>query len=181
MLTLRRCDSYNTAQLQILSEPVAETEQLQAQNTSDAGEVPPLEHGRGRPRHPLHHSRRHTTSAPPLAAIQRILERSSWPEAQNRTAHSVLPNTTAFTPSDSGSDPEDSMDTDGNESDVEFWGGESPRAQRSPGLQHNMAMDGSDEEEEEEEEDGSEDEDMSDDSEEEDADECNQMELVGHR
>ena len=150
---------------------------MQAENPSDGTEVAPIEDVRGRSRHPTSHSRRPTTSAPPLATIQRMLERSSWPDTQTRTAYSVSPNTIAFTPSDSGSDAEDSMDTDGDESEVEFWGGESPRAQRSPRLEHEMGIDDSDEEGE----DDSEDEDMSDDAEEDEADEYNRMELLGHR
>ena len=109
-----------------------------------------------------------------------MLERSTWPETRNRTAHSVSPNFTTLSPSNpSGSDGDDSMDTDEDESDVEFWGGESPRAhQRSPRLEHDMAIDDSGDEEDEED---SEDEDMSDDAEEDEADEYNRMEIFGHR
>ena len=108
-----------------------------------------------------------------------MLERSTWPETRIRTAHSVSPNVMTLSPSTpSGSDGDDSMDTDEDESDVEFWGGESPRAhQRSPRLEHDMAIDSGDEEDEED----SEDEDMSDDAEEDEADEYNRMEIFGHR
>ena len=109
-----------------------------------------------------------------------MLERSAWPEARIRTAHSVSPNVMPLSPTTaSGSDGDDSMDTDGDESDVEFWGGESPRAhQRSPPLEHDMAVDDSGDEEDEED---SEDEDMSDEAEEDEADEYNRMEIFGHR
>ena len=82
-----------------------------------------------------------------------------------------------LTPSASESDDDDSMDTDGDESDVEFWGGESPRAQRFPRSEHEMVIDDSEEEDDED----SEDEDMSDETEEDEADDYNQMELLGHR
>ena len=82
-----------------------------------------------------------------------------------------------LTPSASESYDDDSMDTDGDESDVEFWGGGSPRAQRSPRSEHEMVIDDSEEEDDED----SEDEDMSDDAEEDEADDYNQMELLGHR
>ena len=80
----------------------------------------------------------------------------------------------------SGSDADDSMVTDDDDSDVEFWGGESPRAQqRSPRLEHEMEIDDSSNEEEDE--DDSEDEEMSDEAEEDEADDYNRMEIFGHR
>ena len=77
------------------------------------------------------------------------------------------------------------MDTDEDwESEMEFWGGESPRSRpTSSNLDHEMVIDDDSEEEEEEEEEGedSADEDMSDDPEEDEADEYNRMDLFGHR
>ena len=180
MLNVRRCDSYNTAQLQLLSGPAAGASSSQAHADAAAVNILPGGDGRGRSRQSTSHSRRPTTSAPPLTAIQRMLERSTWPEARIRTAHSVSPNAMTLSPSTpSDSDGDDSMDTDEEESDVEFWGGESPRThQRSPRSEHDMAIDDSGDEEDEED---SEDEDMSDEAEEDEADEYNRMEIFGHR
>ena len=71
------------------------------------------------------------------------------------------------------------MDTDEDESEVEFWGGESPRSRvTSPNRDHEMAID---DESEEEDGDDSMDEDMSDDAEEDEADGYNRMDIFGHR
>ena len=71
------------------------------------------------------------------------------------------------------------MDTDEDESEMEFWGGESPRSRvTSPNLDHEMAIDY---ESEEEDGDDSMDEDMSDDAEEDEADGYNRMDFFGHR
>lgn len=65
------------------------------------------------------------------------------------------------------------------ESEIEFWGGESPRSNRtSPILDHEMAVD---DDSEEDDNDDSADEDMSDDGEEDEADGFNQMDIFGHR
>ena len=73
------------------------------------------------------------------------------------------------------------MDTDEDgESEMEFWGGSSPRSRfTSPILELEMAIN-SDSEDEEEDGD-SVDEGMSDDAEEDDADEYNRMDIFGHR
>ena len=73
------------------------------------------------------------------------------------------------------------MDTDeDSESEIEFWGGESPRSRfTSPSLDHEMAIDSDSEEEDG---DDSVDEDMSDDdADEDDADEYNRIDIIGHR
>lgn len=93
----------------------------------------------------------------------------------------MAPDTVLFAmPSDSNSDAEDSMDTDEDEeSEVEFWGGESPRSRHaSPSQAHEMVIDGSSEDEDD---DDSEDEEMSDEAEDDEADEYNRMEIFGHR
>ncbi len=71
------------------------------------------------------------------------------------------------------------MDGDEDGSQMEFWGGESPRARHaSPRPKHEMDIDGSSEEEDD---DDSEDEDMSDDAEDDETDDYNRMEIFGHR
>ena len=184
-LKCRRCDSYNTAQLQILSGPNRDGEPAQAQDApqsiADSSGVS-RSNSRGRSRHPTTISRRPTTSAPPTASIQSLLESIAWPDVRGRNAHSVAPDTVPFAQSSSAassSDAEDSMDTDQEcESEMEFWGGESPRSRfTSPNLDHEMAIDNS----EEEDGDDSVDEDMSDDPEEDETDEYNRMDIFGHR
>ena len=138
---------------------------------------------RGRSRHPAAFSRRPTTSAPPTGSIQNLLESTAWPDVRGRNAHSVAPNTVPFappSPSAHSSEAEDSMDTDEDcESEIEFWGGESPRSRlTSPHLDHEMAIDSDSEDEDG---DDSVDEDMSDDAEEDEADEYNRMDIFGHR
>lgn len=139
---------------------------------------------RGRSRHPTTISQRTTTSAPPTGSIQSLLESTAWPEVRGRNAHSVAPDTVPFAQpvlEASSSDTEDSMETDEDcESEMEFWGGESPRSRlTSPNLDHEMAIDNDSEEEEDG--DDSADEDMSDDAEEDEADEYNRMDIFGHR
>lgn len=182
----QRCDSYNTAQLQILSGPGRAGEPAQAQDAPQSIADPfgiSRSNSRGRSRHPTTISRRPTTSAPPTGSIQSLLESTAWPDVRGRNAHSVAPGTVPFaqpSPTASSSDPEDSMDTDEDcESEMEFWGGESPRSRfTSPNLDHEMAIDNDSEEEDD---DDSVDEDMSDDAEDDEADDYNRMDIFGHR
>lgn len=185
-LKCRRCDSYNTAQRQILSGPDRSGEPSQAQDAPQNIVDPPGDSrstSRGRSRHATNISRRPTTSAPPRGSIQSLLESTAWPDTRGRNAHSVGPDIAHFPQpslSASSSDAEDSMDTDEDcESEIEFWGGESPRTRfTSPDQDHEMAIDN---ESGEEEGDDSVDEDMSDDAGEDDADEYNRMDIFGHR
>ena len=73
------------------------------------------------------------------------------------------------------------MDTEeDSESEMEFWGGESPRSRlTSPNLDHEMDID--DDSEDEDGDDSADEVDMSDDGEEDEADEYNRMEIFGHR
>ncbi len=185
-LRYQRCDSYNTAQLQILSGPDRSGETAQAQDalpsTADPSGVS-RSNSRGRSRHPTTISRRPTTSAPPTGNVQSLLESTAWPDIRSRNAHSVASDIVPFTqpsPEASSSDAEDSMDIDEDwESEMEFWGGESPRSRlTSPNLDHEMAID---DDSEEEDGDDSVNEDMSDDAEEDEADEYNRMDIFGHR
>ena len=72
------------------------------------------------------------------------------------------------------------MDTDEDcESEIEFWGGESPRSRlTSPNLDQDIVVDNDSEEEDG---DDSMDEDMSDDADEDEADEYNRIDIIGHR
>lgn len=135
---------------------------------------------RGRSRHTANISRRPTTSAPPTGSIQSLLDSTAWPNVRGRNAHSVAPDTVPFvqsSPSASSSDAEDSLDTDEDcESEMEFWGGESPRSRlASPNLDHEIAID--DDSEEEDGDDSADDYD----AEEDEADEYNRMDIFGHR
>lgn len=187
-LILRSCDSYNTAQLQILAGPDRDGESAQAQDAPQTDSDPSVisrSHSRGRSTQNVTASRR-PTSAPPSGSVQSFLESSAWPDVRGRNAHSVAPNSVPFaqpSPGASSSDAEDSMDTDEDwESEMEFWGGESPRSRlASPTLDHEMAIDDDSEEGGEEAGDDSEDENMSDDAEEDEADEYNRMDIFGHR
>ena len=146
----------------------------------------PRPSSRGRSRH---HSllRQSTLSEPPsaLSITRDLLERTSWPNLRHRgpnsaanTPHVSMPPSPPF----SGSDPEDSMDT-GDEEELLFWGGESPRSRlTSPVSENGMSIDDSDEDDEdgEESEDASEVENMSDNDDIE-TDEYNRMEFIGHR
>lgn len=185
-LISRSCDSYNTAQLQILAGPDIGIESAQAQDTPQSTSDPSIiSRSNSRGRSAQNTISRRPTSAPPSGSIQSFLESSAWPDVRGRNAHSVAPDTVPFaqpSPGASSSDADDSMDTDGDwESDLEFWGGESPRSRlTSPNLDHEMAID-DDSEGEEEEGDDSGDENMSDDAEEDEADEYNRMDIFGHR
>lgn len=71
------------------------------------------------------------------------------------------------------------MDADEDDSNMDFWGGESPTMRHaSPRPEHEMNIDGSSEDEDD---DDSEDEDMSDDAEDDENDDYNRMEIFGHR
>ena len=77
------------------------------------------------------------------------------------------------------SEEEDSMDGDEDGSEMEFWGGESPRARHaSPRPGNEMDVDDSSSAEDD---DDSEDEDMSDGAEDDETDDYNRMEIFGHR
>ena len=73
------------------------------------------------------------------------------------------------------------MDTDEDrESEMEFWGGESPRSRfTSPNLDHEVAVESDSEGEEDD--DDSVDDDMSNDAEDDEADDYNRMDIFGHR
>lgn len=109
--------------------------------------------------------------------------------SESPTIHINLPISPATT---SESDPNDSMDTDGDYSDVDFWGRESPSGKGRSPLQNRTleAGDSSDDDEEDENEDDDDDgdgddddcdEDMSDDVDIEEGDEGDRMEIFGHR
>ena len=186
-LIVNRCDSFNTVQLQLLSESdteaVARLTPISNASRPEASEDVSGEGRRGRSRH-LGYSRQPTTSAPPSAIdiTRNYLESTSWPSPIIRHAISVGPDNVQFAPpsppTSNTTDPDDSMDTD---EDVDFWGGESPRSRLgSPAYPQEMTADTSGEEDEE---DDSEDEDMSDDDdgEEDETDEYHRMEIFGHR
>lgn len=180
------CDSYNTAQLQLLCGPDRGGEPAQVQEAPQSIPDPSnvsRPNSRGRSRHPTTISHRPTTSAPPTGSLHSLLESTAWPDVRGRNAHSVAPDTAPFaqpSPAASSSDTEDSLDTDDDcESEMEFWGGGSPRSRlTSPNLDHEMAIDGDSEEEDG---DDSADESMSDDAEEDEADKYNRMDIFGHR
>ena len=185
-LKCRRCDSYNTAQLQILSGPERGGEPSQAQDPPESiaeSSGVSRSNSRGRSRHITNISRRSTNSAPPTGSIQGVLESTAWPDVRGRNSHSVAPDPVPFaqpSPAASSSDAEDSMDTDEDcESEIEFWGGESPRSRfTSPNIDQDMVVDNDSEEEDG---DDSMDEDMSDDADEDEADEYNRIDIIGHR
>lgn len=180
------CDSYNTAQVRLLSGSEAEAFSSQAPDIQrdEAFASISRSNSRGRSRHP-NQSRQPTTSAPPsaMAITRELLESTLGPIARTRNAHSAAPNGTRYTPSNSpsndDSDPDDSMGED--EDEFLFWGGESPRSRlTSPILEHEheMAIDDSSEGDN----DNSDDENMSDDDPEEDeTNQYNRMEIFGHR
>ena len=178
--------------MQILSGPERGGEPSQPQDPTESIAEPSgvsRSNSRGRSRHLTSILRRSTNSAPPTGSIQGLLESTAWPDVRGRSAHSFAPDAIPFaqpSPEASSSDVEDSMDTDEDcESEIEFWGGESPRPRlNSPNRDQDMAVDNdSEEEEEEEEEDGDDsmDEDMSDDADEDEADEYNRIDIFGHR
>ena len=182
-----RCDSYNTAQIQLLSGSEAAA-RLSAIPEASRPEMPvsiSRQNSRGRSRH-SNHSRQPTTSAPPSALVvtRRLLEGTSWPNPRLREANSLVPSRTQFTPpsspSNGSSDPDDSMDTG---EDVDFWGGESPWSRlSSPNHGQDIANNDSEDDDDDDEE-NSEDEDMSEDGDgdEDETDEYNRMEIFGHR
>lgn len=182
-----RCDSYNTAQIRLLSGPEAEAFSSQAPDAQrdEALANTSRSNSRGRSRHP-NQSRQPTTSAPPsaMAITRELLESTLRPNAWTRNAHSAAPNGTRYTPwtspSNDDSDPDDSMGED--EEEVLFWGGENPSLRLTsptPEHEHEMAIDDSSGEED----DNSDNENMSDDDdpEEDETDQYNRMEIFGHR
>ena len=172
--------------MQILSGPDRGGEPSQAQDPPESIAEPSgvsRSNSRGRSRHITSISRRSTNSAPPTGSIQGLLESTAWPDVRGRNAHSVAPGPVPFaqpSPAASSSDAEDSMDTDEDcESEIEFWGGESPRSRlTSPNLDQDIVVDNDSEEEDG---DDSMDEDMSDDADEDEADEYNRIDIIGHR
>lgn len=182
-LILFSCDSYNTAQLQLLSGSGPEEPASQTSEGAEPEIINPISrpNSRGRSRH-QNSTRQPTISEPPSALIftRDLLESSSWPDLRFRDAHSAATNQLSSTPPSpppSGSDPDDSMGTD-DEEEIEFWGGESPRPRQfSPIHGREMALDDSsedDEDDEDESDDVSDNDDL-------DEDEYDRMEFIGHR
>ncbi|KAL9129088.1 MAG: hypothetical protein Q9217_002360 [Psora testacea] len=197
---LRRCDSYNSAQLSLLTGPSRSLSPACPSSpisplTQASPSRPP---SRGRSRHQSfsYLQPRAASSLPPPASYSRTLNPFSaslaFPQPRRGT-HSVSPITPSsfpFSRSPSISDTNGSMasyDDDNEEeeySDVDFWGGESPRLlSKSPPErpEHHMALDEVEEDEtEEESEEEDDDQDMLDDEGEE-GDDLDQMEIFGHR
>jgi hypothetical protein len=130
------CDSYNTAQLRILSDtPISSSpaEELGSpQNEVDTIMPEALQAAnRGRTLTISNQAPRNATSASALDHL-----RPAQPTALlGRTTRAASEDVVAHTQNDLGqSEPMDTDDTDGEDS-VEFWGGESPRPQAShPGA-----------------------------------------------
>ncbi|MCJ1266336.1 hypothetical protein MMC22_006219 [Lobaria immixta] len=191
------CDSYNTAQIQILSGPDPERVPSEVSETPLNSEIlSPLSplfllsssindaSPRGRIMHAGTH-RRLTTSA---SAAERT-HTTTHGFSLRRTARSESPNihiNLAISPATtSESDPNDSMDTDEDYSDVDFWGRESPSG-RLPSPSQNRTLrngDSSDEDEYDDDDDDEDDndQDMSDEVDIEEGDEGDRMEIFGHR
>ena len=153
---------------------------------------------RGRDLQSYRNSHRSAISAPPASDFQtqfRVIRRAHSESPSIATQFSLSPSL-----ADSSSDPTDSMDTDEDHDDVDFWGGESPsgRVNSSPiGYmrkdQHKRGNhendnpnkdndydndDNDDDDNDEEYSDNEDNTDMSDDIE---GDEIDRMEIFGHR
>lgn len=195
MLIQHRCDSYNTAQIRILGGSDPE------RNPSEALNAPPSPESfthlapsrinsfsRGRDLQPSGSSHRAAISAPPADNSQlqptvplRRIARSESPSLMNQFPFGSS--------SDSASsDPEDSMDTDEDYDEVEFWGGESPSGrirlplsrmnpEKGPSSEDEDAGDDYDDDDEDDDDDDDDDmdTDMSDDP------DGDGMEIFGHR
>ncbi|MCJ1229604.1 hypothetical protein MMC12_006273 [Toensbergia leucococca] len=179
------CDSYNTAQLQILSGPESEAEpsspteppspELPAPLTPDVTEII----SRGRATRPPGLPHRPTTSAPvvengrvPSISLYERFARSESPRlpGQIGIVQGLL----------SESDDAESTSTDNDDdTDLDFWGGESPRLREGAEPQSRKAGDSAQDSEDDEDD---EDEDMTDvtDGEEDSDDEEDHMEIFGH-
>ncbi|KAL8739028.1 MAG: hypothetical protein Q9181_000310 [Wetmoreana brouardii] len=172
------CDSYNTAQMQMIRGP----------NRGSIPDEPPAEsppsphrpHLRGRGPEISTQPQRTTNSAPPSAG---------WPNAYDplrRTAHSQEPQAMRRIPlsptSMTTSDGREPMHADSEEeySDVDFWGLGVPDS-RAGGtfLQDEVMM--SDSEDEDDSQDDSEDGDISDEGDDGEDEDEDQMEIFGHR
>ena len=170
------CDSYNTAQIQILSE--VDHTSVPLEGTDSPLSLLSQELVASRPT-----ARGRSTSLP--IALRRSASASGFMSAHGlvhdarRALHSESVDAVDRLPlsplSFSSSEDPSAMDTDEDYSDVDFWGGESPRSRnRSPCVRDEEV----DDESSDEDEDDDDDDEMTDDAE---GDEDDQMELFGHR
>jgi hypothetical protein len=178
------CDSYNTVQLQILSDGETvepnDTDVVDVENSQQLGDsnlTPDSQmHFPDNLRPPR--SRRHSSHIWPVpSATESDSLRFSPYYVPQRMGRSVSP----FRSSGFPDDPivvEATVDTvgfDDEEDDVDFWGGGAPRSPRSvPGVGHNMEGEEDDDEE-------SDDESIPSTVEVDDDDEEDRMDLIGHR
>ena len=203
------CDSYNTAQLQILAGPdpagADYAEAPPAAGGIPAGTPPvialsrPHSPNRGRARHHYHHQPtqpRAGTSAPPSAAAASLMNHLP-PNSRTHSAAPGNPTATTFpfslspSPPDTDNESSDADDSMEEYDEVDFWGGESPSARKTSPLlsrgrgaseDHEMVVDEEGEDADDSEDDfvrESEDEEEDDDDEEEDG--AMELDLIGHR
>ena len=168
------CDSYNTVQLSILSDPAVEVPVIESRETDNAipeqavGEAPPstyLAPGTGPVRH-----RRHSSHAPSPSILSPRY--SPYPMPQ-RVGRSMSPTRgSGFFEDVVVVDAGETEESAGDEDDLDFWGRDEPRSVTSAEMV-NIDM----EEEEESDEDSGSAMDECDDE----GDEGDEFELFGHR
>lgn len=177
------CDSYNTAQLQILSDGEIEESTdmgvVDAENSQQLGDSNlPLDSQMHFPDNPRPaRSRRHSSHiwlVPPATESNSL--RFSPYYVPQRMGRSVSPFRSSGFPDDpmSVEATVDAVEPDDEEDDVDFWGGDAPRSPRSvPWVDRDMA--------EEEDDEDSDDESIPSTVEFDDDDEEDRMDLIGHR
>ncbi len=173
------CDSYNTAQLSILSDPAVEVPSLERPERRESENVSPMEQAYGEASiaglntaGPVRH-RRHSTHIHLPSVPQESANRFSPYARPSRIGRSVSPvrslgffEAPIVTPS---MEADDSADED----ELDFWGGDEHRSVTSAKV--------IDDEEEEAEEESDDDDSAMDDCDDEEGEDEDQFELFGHR
>ena len=167
------CDSYNTAQLSILSDPAVEVPVVEIRDIEPAAPVEHISGETSTPGYlgtgPVRH-RRHSSHLPTLTGSLAVSDRYSPYPHRQRIGRSVSPIRGLGFYNTSGLVAE--TDESANEDGIDFWGRCEPR---------NMTSAEVIDDEMEDEAVGSEEDSVMDDYDEDDVDEEDQFELIGHR
>lgn len=170
------CDSYNTAQLSILSDPAVEVPTIESRTSED--QTPPvLENGAGSSstllRPASNRPRRHSSHIHHPTGSEAASSRFSPYRIPQRIGRSVSPVRGAGIFESTRTPTNMETDESADEDDLDFWGRDEPRSVTSVEVV--------DEEMEDDEEEDSDMDSNMDDCEEEDGDEEDEFELFGHR
>ena len=169
------CDSYNTAQLSILSDPAVEVPVIETREAEPSTTLEHVSREISAPGHlgpgPVRH-RRHSSHLPTPTGLLAVSDRFSPYSRPQRIGRSVSPVRGPGFFDDVDGILVAGTDESADEDELDFWGRDEPRSVTSAEMIDDEMEDEGEESEEES---------VMDDCDEEDVDEEDQFELIGHR